>query len=500
MYRPSRSEFKELAKEHDVIPIYREVVADVETPVSAFIKIAKDGDGFLLESAEYGERFGRYSFLGAGARAVITAKGTRVEIKEDGRVDAYEAENPLVELKRFMARKPAPALNLPGFYGGAVGYLGYDSVRRFERLPEAPPGDPDIPDMAFMIMDTVLVFDHLKHKLIAVSNARVNGDPSAAYDAAVAAIEKELKALEEPIAVSPLGASIPFNAPMRGSVNREQFCEMVGRAKEYISAGDIFQVVLSQSFSAKLEAEPFDVYRVLRTINPSPYMAFIKMGELSLAGASPEPLISVTGKRVVTRPIAGTRPRGETEAEDKALAEELLADEKERAEHIMLVDLGRNDLGRVCAPGSVEVEELMVVERYSHVMHIVSTVAGELSEGMTAIEALQASFPAGTVSGAPKIRAMEIIDELEPIGRGPYAGVYGYLGHTGDLDCGITIRTVVMKEGVARVQAGAGIVADSVPDREYDECVNKARALFSAVVGANAFSKTGQKNGSRATN
>lgn len=493
MYKPSRSEFKRLARQHDLIPVYREIIADAETPVSAFLKLGGSENAFLLESADRGLRVGRYSFLGAGAQRTIKAKGTAVEVEEGDSIEKYESENPLFELRRFMPARPAPPGALPGFCGGAVGYLGYDAVRRFERLPGMPEDDLGLPDMAFMIADTALIFDHLKHKAMVISNARVEGDASEAYDRAISEIDGAVKKLQSTITVSPIPSAVPVSGKaMSGNVSRQDFERMVDKAKEYISAGDIFQVVLSQRFSAKLEADPFDVYRILRTINPSPYMAFIKIDGISLAGASPEPLITVSGRRVATRPIAGTRRRGATDAEDEALAAELLADEKERAEHIMLVDLGRNDLGRVCTPSSVDVEEMMVLEKYSHVMHLVSTVAGELLPSLDALDALKAAFPAGTVSGAPKIRAMEIIDELEPQARGPYAGVYGYLGYSGDLDCGITIRTVIMCDGMAHVQAGAGIVADSVPSREYDECVNKARALFAAVAGANAAAGAGR--------
>ncbi len=495
MYKPSRSEFKRLARQHDLIPVYREIIADAETPVSAFLKLGGSGNAFLLESADRGERIGRYSFLGAGMRKAIKAKGTAIEVVDGDLAERYESENPLYELRRFMPKRPAPTGALPGFCGGAVGFLGYDAVRRFERLPGAPEDDLGLPDMAFVIADTVLIFDHLKHKAVAVSNARVDGDDAAgAYDRALAEIDLVVNKLRAPISVATIPSAVPISGgEMVGNIERKEFERMVGKAKEYISAGDIFQVVLSQRFSAELHADPFDVYRVLRTINPSPYMAFMRIEDLSLAGASPEPLITVSGRRVATRPIAGTRKRGSTEADDEALAAELLADEKERAEHVMLVDLGRNDLGRVCKPSSVRVDEMMVVEKYSHVMHLVSTVSGELLPHLDALDALKAAFPAGTVSGAPKIRAMEIIDELEPRARGPYAGVYGYLSYTGDLDCGITIRTVVMCGGSAHVQAGAGIVADSIPSREYDECVNKARALFAAVAGANAAAHSGVK-------
>ncbi|MCL5292461.1 MAG: anthranilate synthase component I [Actinobacteria bacterium] len=497
MYKPSRTEFKKLAQHYDVIPVWREVVADADTPVSAFLKLGGSENAFLLESADRGEQFGRYSFLGAGAQTTIKAKGSAVEVREGVLTKTYQSTNPLFEVRRLLANRPAPAGPLPGFYGGAVGYIGYDSIRHFERLPSMTKDDLHLPDLAFMVADTVLIFDHLKHKIVIVSNAKVNGDPATSYNQALADIDATVGKLETPVTVSTLPPAVPIYAgPMRGNVGKEEFEGLVEKAKEYISAGDIFQVVLSQRFSTKLDAEPFDVYRILRTINPSPYMAFIKMSDFALAGASPEPLITVTGRRLVTRPIAGTRKRGATDAEDAAFAEELLEDEKERAEHIMLVDLGRNDLGRVCRPGTVCVDEMMVVERYSHVMHLVSTVSGELSDEMDALEALKASFPAGTVSGAPKIRAMEIIDELEVSARGPYAGVYGYLGYAGDLDCGITIRTVVMSGGLAHIQAGAGIVADSIPSREYDECVNKARALFAAVAGANAAAKTGRVSSS----
>lgn len=484
MYTPTRSEFAELARTHNLIPVYREIIADIDTPVSAFQKLGEAGDCFLLESVEGGERLGRFSFLGSEPVLVLSARGNEAVIRAAGRKETRRTDDPLALLQELMvAYRPARVPDLPGFSGGAVGYVGYDAVRYFEKIPRTGEDDLKLPDLAFMLTDTLLVFDHLKHKIKVVANAFVDReDPGTAYSRAVAKVDALISKLQRPLDHTPLVQVAPYAPrPVESSIPKTDFLDMVERAKGYITAGDVFQVVLSQRFETEISARPFDIYRILRTINPSPYMVYLKIDDLVIAGTSPEPLIKVEGDRVFTRPIAGTRPRGATPEEDRALENELLADEKERAEHIMLVDLGRNDLGRVCESGTVQVEEMMTIERYSHVMHIVSTVAGRLKPGNNAFHALRAAFPAGTVSGAPKIRAMEIIDELEPTLRGPYAGVYGYFSYAGDLDCGITIRTILMKGNKAYIQAGAGIVADSVPEREYEETINKALALLAAV-------------------
>jgi len=484
MYTPSRSEFKKLAEKHNIIPVYREIIADMDTPVSAFIKLGNEENSFLLESVVGGEQLGRYSFLGSDPYLTVTARGNSVTIEGEDNAYLEGVDDPLKVIEdRMRVYNPATIDGLPPFFGGAVGYVGYDAVRYFERIPKNAENDLDIPEMAFLFTDTVIVFDHIKHKIKVVANMRVNGgDINDLYSRAVEKIDSMIRRLRGSQDHVQLVEIARFKTrEFSSNVTEGRFTEMVEKAKQYIHNGDIFQVVLSQRFSTPVTIEPFDIYRVLRTINPSPYMIYLKLKDCIIAGASPEPLIQVQGGTVVTRPIAGTRPRGKSAEEERMLEDDLLADEKERAEHVMLVDLGRNDLGRVCEAGTVKVDDLMYVERYSHVMHIVSTVSGGLAEGKSAFDALRAAFPAGTVSGAPKIRAMEIIDELEPTIRGPYAGIYGYFGFNGNLDCGITIRTIVMKDGQAYVQAGAGIVADSVPEKEYIETKNKARALFAAI-------------------
>lgn len=486
MYTPSRSEFKKLAAKYNVVPVYREIIADMDTPVSAFLKLGDKVNSFLLESVVGGEQLGRYSFLGINPYLSITARGNSATIEGEEAAQLEGVKDPLKLVEeRVLAYRPAPVEGLPPFSGGAVGYLGYDAIRYFERIPKEAKDDLKLPEMVFLFTDTVVAFDHIKHKIKVIANVRVNEngvDKNALYSQALEKIDEIIKMLRSPLEHTQLVEMASFKTRQFSSnVSRERFSEMVERAKKYIHNGDIFQVVLSQRFATPLSIEPFDVYRVLRTINPSPYMIYLRLADCVIAGASPEPLIQVQDGVVTTRPIAGTRPRGKSAEEEESLELDLLADEKERAEHVMLVDLGRNDLGRVCDPGTVKVDELMYVERYSHVMHIVSTVSGDLMPDKSAFDALRAAFPAGTVSGAPKIRAMEIIDELEPSLRGPYAGVYGYFGFNGNLDCGITIRTIVIKDRNAYIQAGAGIVADSVPEKEYIETQNKARALFAAI-------------------
>ncbi|MBE0447499.1 MAG: anthranilate synthase component I [Actinobacteria bacterium] len=484
MYTPSRSEFKKLAKEHNLVPVYREIIADMDTPVSAFIKLGDRVNSFLLESVIGGEQLGRYSFLGSDPFLTITARGNSVMIEgeEEAQLEGVGEPLKIVE-ERILSYNPAMIDGLPPFFGGAVGYVGYDAIRYFERIPKNAVDDMGVPEMVFLFTDTVIIFDHIKHKIKVVANMRTNsGDINDLYSKAVEKIDNAIKKLRNSQDRMQLVEMARFKTrEFYSNISEDRFIGMVEKAKQYIHEGDIFQVVLSQRFSTPLTIAPFDIYRVLRTINPSPYMIYLKLKDCTIAGASPEPLIQVQDSIVTIRPIAGTRPRGRNAEEERELEVELLGDEKERAEHVMLVDLGRNDIGRVCSAGTVGVDDLMYVERYSHVMHIVSTVSGELAEGRNAFDALRAAFPAGTVSGAPKIRAMEIIDELEPTLRGPYAGIYGYFGFNGNLDCGITIRTIVMKDGQAYVQAGAGIVADSIPEREYIETKNKARALFAAI-------------------
>jgi len=399
----------------------------------------------------------------------------------------YSSTDPFSELERLVLRYRAPRLEgLPRFFGGAVGYIGYDMVRFFERLPEMAVDDLNLPDCAFMFVDTLIAFDHVRRRMMVIALAFVEDDPMKAYDDAVERIEEAISKLKSPLPAIRLLEHKPHIVPgeeveIRSNFTPDRFIEAVERAKEYIRAGDVIQVVLSQRLSFPMRVDPFRFYRALRMVNPSPYMFFLRFGDLKLAGSSPEMMVRVEGRIAQTRPIAGTRPRGKTPEEDKLLEKELLSDPKERAEHIMLVDLGRNDLGRVCEYGSVKVDELMVVERYSHVMHIVSNVVGRLRPDKNAFDVIRACFPAGTLSGAPKVRAMEIIEELEPVRRGPYGGAVGYFSFAGDADTAITIRTLVAKGGVGHVQAGAGIVADSIPEREHEECMNKAMALLKAL-------------------
>jgi anthranilate synthase component I len=493
---PELVEARRLALAHNVLPITHSFVSDLETPVSAFLKLGAPRRAFLLESAEQGQHLGRYSFLGVGARALVTYRDGRLTVQENGDRLEVEHADPFAaaaDLIRSYRPPEAGALGeaaLPPLAGGLVGYFGYDLVRRLEDLPDAPPDDLGLPEMAFLLADTVLVFDHLKHRITVVANAFVEGrDVDGPYERAVERIAAVKEKLLAPLPASAYGlagddvveGAGPASRPVTSSMTREQYEGGVERIREYIHAGDAFQVVLSQRFSTPVDVAPFSVYRGLRAVNPSPYLYYIAFDDFALCGSSPEPLITVQNGEAETRPIAGTRRRGASAAEDKALIADLLADEKERAEHVMLVDLGRNDLGRVCVPGTVRLDEFMSMELYSHVIHMVSSVRGALQPGCTPIDALKAAFPAGTVSGAPKVRAMQIIDELETVRRGPYAGAIGYLSYGGDLDTCICIRTVVIRDGTAYLQAGAGIVADSEPAKEYEETRNKAAAMLRAV-------------------
>ncbi len=488
MYTPTREEFKEKAGEGNLIPVYRKVLADLETPVSAFLKIDSGNYSFLLESVEGGDRIAQYSFLGADPSIIFQAKGKQVTITENGVSTKLESENPLGCLDELMERyKPVAVDGMPRFFGGAVGYVGYDTVRFFEELPDNTEDDLELPDIFFVITDKILIFDHVNHNIMVVCNAKVDGDPENAYREATRQIDAMVDALERPLTYPKYRE--PKTSPkleLVSNFEREEFEEIVRVAKEYIRAGDIFQVVLSQRFSTKVNAPPFDIYRALRSINPSPYMFYLNFGTLKLVGASPELLVRVEDDIIDLRPIAGTRPRALKEFDDEELERDLLSDAKERAEHIMLVDLGRNDVGRVAELGSVHVTELMVVERYSHVMHLVSNVRGALRSACDSVDVLRATFPAGTLTGAPKIRAMEIIEELEPLKRGPYGGTMGYFGFSGNLDTCIIIRTLIIKGDMAYVQAGAGIVADSDPASEYIETLNKALAVVKAIEIAEA--------------
>ncbi|GAW66101.1 anthranilate synthase subunit I [Geoanaerobacter pelophilus] len=483
MYYPDFASFQTLSTKGNLIPVYREILADLDTPVSAFKKIDDGRYGFLLESIEGGEKWGRYTFLGSSPAVVIRGKDNWVEIVEGGEVRRVESSDPLNYIRDYMARyQPVEVPGIPRFFGGAVGYLGYDAVRHFETLPDSNPSDINTYEANFIITDTILIFDSLSQKIKVVSNAHVDGGTSLkdAYDDAIAKIEGLIARLKTPL---PASENKPSNGKVEfaSNVKPEEFEAAVTRAKEYVRNGDIIQVVLSQRFSGNLTVEPFDIYRVLRTLNPSPYMFFLRLDETLVVGASPEVMVRKEGEMVELRPIAGTRPRGANPAADEELARDLLADPKERAEHVMLVDLGRNDLGRVCKTGSVKVTELMVIERYSHVMHIVSNVQGELSPGQDAFDVVRATFPAGTLSGAPKVRAMEIIDELEGVRREVYGGAVGYFSFSGNMDMAIAIRTLVIKDGKVHLQAGAGIVADSDPAAEYLETVNKAKAVVKAI-------------------
>jgi anthranilate synthase component I len=479
-------EFRELAQRGTFVPVYKEIMADLLTPVSAFLKIAEHSDyAFLLESVEGGEQVARYSFLGKDPFLILRSRGGKTIIEEAGQT--RESEHSFVATAReLMAKFHAPFVpGLPRFTGGAVGYLGYDAAAWFEPVTLQESGEIE-DEAGFMLFDTVLAFDHVRHRILIIANARITGDEDleSLYQFACAKIEFVERELERTLSKPPQAPAAPF--AMTSNVTRDEFEQMVRTAKEYIAAGDIYQVVLSQRFETRLDADPFTVYRALRHVNPSPYMYFLRVGERSIVGSSPEMLVRVEGHKVQTHPIAGTRPRGRTDEEDMRLAEELKRNEKERAEHVMLVDLGRNDIGRVSAYGSVRVPTYMTLERYSHVMHLVSIVEGRLDDRHDRLDALVACFPAGTVSGAPKVRAMEIIAELENRRRGVYAGAVGYLDFAGNLDFCITIRTVLIEKGHAYVQAGAGIVADSNPAAEFEETRDKARAVIRALELAQA--------------
>jgi anthranilate synthase component 1 len=479
----SFEQFRELARRGTFVPVCKEIVADLLTPVSAFLKIAEHADyAFLLESVEGGEHVGRYSFLGKDPFLILRARAGRTTIERGGATS--ESEQPFIDtLRRLMADFRSPFVpDLPRFTGGAVGYLGYGAASWFEPvLGDLGAGTDGADEAGFMLFDTVLAFDHVQHRILIIANARITADDDleSLYQFACAKIDFLERELERNLSrTRRAGAN---GVAITSNHTREQFEERVRAAKEYIAAGDIYQVVLSQRFEAEIGADPFTVYRALRHVNPSPYMYFIRMGDVSVVGSSPEMLVRVEGSRVETHPIAGTRPRGRTAEEDMRLAEELKRNEKERAEHVMLVDLGRNDVGRVCQYGSVRVPQFMGLERFSHVMHLTSIVEGKLADDRDRLDALVSCFPAGTVSGAPKVRAMQIIKELEPCGRGLYAGAVGYLDFAGNLDFCIAIRTVIMFKGRAYVQAGAGIVIDSNPTAEYEETRDKAKALVRAL-------------------
>ena len=485
MFKPSLEEFKKLSKSGNLIPVYKEILADLDTPVSAYMKIS-DGDySFLLESVEGGEKWARYCFLGCDPAVVVSSKGRDITVEERGvkKEIKIESGNPLSAIKKILARyNPVHVPGLPRFSGGAVGFISYDMVRFFEDLPEKTEDDLNVPDSQFIITDTMLVFDNVSQTIKMVSNAYIDSeDITTVYEQTIKKIALLEDKLKTPLKVATQQKEETVALEINSNFEKEKFKEAVNNVKQYILEGDAIQVVLSQRLNFAIKNKAFDIYRALRTINPSPYMYFLKFGGIEVVGSSPEILVRLEDENIEVRPIAGTRKRGVNEEEDLSLEKDLLQDEKELAEHIMLVDLGRNDLGRVAKISTVEVNESFTVERYSHVMHIVSNVRGILREGLDCFDVLEATFPAGTVSGAPKIRAMEIIEEMEPNRRGLYAGAVGYIGFSGNMDTAIAIRTLVVKDQTAYLGVGAGIVADSVPESEYEETMNKGRALLKAI-------------------
>jgi anthranilate synthase component 1 len=502
--RPEPARFAELAKGHRIVPVWTEVVADTLTPVAAFLSVVGEGPGFLLESVEGGERWGRYSFVGRAPLATLTARGRRVEAVGPLEVPGVGGDGVLAALEALLAAYRSPVLeDLPPLHGGVVGYLGYDVVREVERLENVPPDDQGFPDATLAVIGQLAAFDHWRQRIVLIENVVTEADWSPAQAAAAyAAAGGRLAGLAADCFVPRVDVAVP--APERGqpvadvtrTLTSADYERAVAVAKEHITAGDIFQVVLSQRYDLELGADPFEVYRALRLLNPSPYLYFLRFGDVTVVGSSPEPMVRLRDGVVTSRPIAGSRPRGHSDDEDRRLAGELTEDPKEVAEHVMLVDLARNDVGRVVSFGTERVEELMTVERYSHIMHLTSQVAGELAPGRGPIDVLRATLPAGTLSGAPKVRAMQIIDELEPTKRGIYGGVVGYLDFSGNLDTAIAIRTMVVgPDGRASVQAGAGIVADSDPASEDAECAHKAAALLAAVAAARTMAAARESGG-----
>lgn len=498
IYYPKKEGFLQADRAVNILTVYRKILADTETPISVFQKIGRNGFSYLLESAEGGDKLARYSFIGIDPFLIFQSKGIQVEISTEGKKEEY-LESPFLSLRRLKdSFKVTETDGLPRFFGGGVGYFGYDLVRFIEELPNNTKDDLDIPDCLLIYAGIIVVFDHLTHQIWIIANTPCNKEESAReqiYNQATARIEKVIFQLSNPDPKHGNGENKEIIQDIRNQKSRktksnlkqEEFMEKVEKAREYIMAGDAFQIVLSQRLSRKTNQSPFKIYRSLRSLNPSPYMYYLNYREIQIVGASPEPLVRLTGDLVESKPLAGTRHRGKNNQEDLALEKEMLADEKEKAEHTMLVDLARNDLGRICLPGTVKITQYMQVEKFSHVMHLVSEVQGSIQSNKDALDALEACFPAGTVSGAPKVRAMEIIDELEPHYRGPYAGAVGYIGFNGNMDTCITIRTIVFKSKQAYIQAGAGIVYDSVPEKEYQETLNKAQALFKAIDLAERF-------------
>ncbi len=493
---PDFSAFCKLARSVNYVPVTRRLMSDLLTPVSAFQKIDDGNHACLFESVIGGEKVGRYSFLASEPFLLLEASGTQVSIRSRGKTgtqdESFSAENPLEVLReRVQAIRVAKLDDLPPFTGGAIGYAGYDTVRYVEHLPDAPEDDRQLPDLAFAFYDHLVVFDNVQKTVLVVALAKVTGLESetelrSAYDEAGKRVDRLVEKLagpggEPPLVMEDIQTGGALQLAYESNFTQEKYEDAVCQAVEYIRDGDIFQVVISQRLAVPLSADPLEVYRTLRVVNPSPFMFFLRTSHCTLVGSSPEIMVRVVDGQVTVRPLAGTRRRGETDEQDRLLGEELLADPKERAEHVMLVDLGRNDVGRVAQFGSIELSDVMEIERYSHVMHITSNVTGQLAEGKDAFDALAACLPAGTVSGAPKVRAMEIIDQLEPHRRGPYAGAVGYLDFADNMDTCIALRTIVIQDGIAYVQAGAGIVADSVPEAEYEETLNKARGLLKAI-------------------
>ena len=482
--KPTLFEFKQMAKKGNLIPVYQEFLADMETPVSAYLKIRDKSFSYLLESADGGKRWGRYSFIGFKPFFTAVSRNQEMEILEETEKRILkDIGNPLYALKDLIKKlRPVTNKDLPPFQGGFVGYFNYDLVRKWEYLPGVSPQDARVPESIFMFSRRLIIFDHLTHqiKVVAFAHLQKNDDLEKLYDQACQEVNETIEVLKRPLSSMIEGDPLSIT-DLEANFNQKDFEESVLKAKDYIVSGDAIQVVLSQKFSGNISGDDFTLYRNLRSINPSPYMFYLNFGEIKLIGSSPEILVRLTDEKIELRPIAGTRPRGKTSEEDLALEKELLADPKERAEHIMLVDLGRNDVGKTASPGSVTVPRLMEVERYSHVMHIVSRIEGQLEQGKDGIDLFMSTFPAGTVTGAPKIRAMEIISELEPTQRGPYAGAVGYFGFNGNMDFCITIRTITILGDELSIQVGAGIVYDSSPEGEYQETLRKADAMFKAV-------------------
>jgi len=502
-FQPSREAFHAYAAEHAIVPVWTEILADLETPVAAFAKLVGDGPGFLLESVEGAERWARFSFVGRNPTATLILRDGRVELEGALPADLPTGGGILAALESLLGQVSSPTFaDLPPLHGGIVGFLGYDVIREVEHLPDVPRDDRSFPDAVMSVIGSLAAFDHWRQRMYLIESVPTTGSAEAldaAYDAAVARIEQAVSDLAQPLPYTPVEPpSADDELPkLVSTMPGGLYQQAVEVAKDYVVAGDIFQVVLAQRYDLTLDADPFDVYRVLRQVNPSPYMYFVRHPELTIVGSSPEPMVQLLDRKVISRPIAGTRRRGRTDEHDRRMAAELSEHPKERAEHVMLVDLARNDVGRVACFGTVHVDELMTLERYSHVMHLTSQVSGDLRDGLGPIDVLRATLPAGTVSGAPKVRAMEIIDELEPVKRGPYAGVVGYVDWSGNLDTAIAIRTMfVAGDGqTASLQAGAGIVADSVPDDEDLECRNKAAALLAAIPAARRMTAARRRSG-----